>query len=330
MRVLYVLEDYPVSSETYIETEILYFLRRGVEIAVWSRRQDSPRPPGSVPILGGSLGQAIKAFSPDILHAHWLLLAQVAVAENFGVPVTVRAHSFEFSPNLVRGLAANPSMAAIFLFPRMAEIVSQGVNPGKVIPLPVSYDERMFYPEQKERGTVVRATAGLGSKDIGSFLDVAKACPEGKFTLITSRPKEDSSYLNNLIGWNAAAGSPVKILIEVPREEAAAIIRKSEICLRSNNPAGHPFGMPISIAEAMGSGTVPVVRDHAPGRSFVGDAGLYFNTIQQAVERVRAILSDRVASDRLSAAAVERAKPYASSVVLPKILEVWGAVHKSK
>jgi glycosyltransferase involved in cell wall biosynthesis len=218
----------------------------------------------------------------------------------------------------------------VFLFPHLADVVLRGSDPGKIVPLPVAYDERMFYPEQKERGTVVRATAGLGSKDIDSFLEVARACPEGRFTLITSRPKEDSSYLSNLVGRNSSVGSPVKILIEVPRGEAATIVRKSEICFRSNNPNGHPFGMPISIAESMGSGTIPVVRDHAPGRGYVGAAGLYFSTIQQAVDGIRAILSDQTLSDRLSAAAVERAKPYASSVVLPKMLEVWEAAGKSK
>lgn len=330
MRILYVLEDYPVSSETYVETEILYFLRHGVEIAVWCRRQDPARSTGSVAVLGGSLREATRAFAPDVIHAHWIPVAQSAVVENPAVPVTVRAHSFEFNANSVRALSAHPAVAAVFLFPHLAEIVCQGQNPGKIVPLPVAYDERAFYPEPKERGTVVRATAGLGSKDIDSFLEVARACPEGRFTLITSRPKEDSSYLNNLIGRNGAVGFPIKILVEVPREEAAAIIRKSEICFRSNNIHGHPFGMPISIAESMGAGTIPVVRDHQPARGFVGDAGLYFSTIQQAVDRIREIMSDAVTSDRLSAAAVGRAKQYASSVVLPKMLEVWEAARKSK
>jgi hypothetical protein len=177
---------------------------------------------------------------------------------------------------------------------------------------------------------VVRATAGLGTKDIDSFVEVARVCPEGKFTLITSRPKEDSSYLTNLIGRNSAAGSPVKILIEVPREEAAAIVRRSEVCFRSNNPAGHPFGMPISIAESMGSGAIPVVRDHASARGYVGDAGLYFSTIQEAADRIRTILSGQALAGRLREVAVEQAKKFASSVVLPKVLEVWEAARKPK
>ena len=325
-KVLYVLEDYPVTSETYIETEIEYFLRQGVEIAVWCRRQDPDRQPGTVAVLGGPLRSAVRAFKPDVIHVHWLPLAASVLVEGLGLPVTVRGHSFEFNPTAVRGYAFHQGISAVFLFPHLVRTAFRGADSGNVIPLVSAYDERLFYPEPKERGTVVRATAGLGSKDIDMFLDVAKACPELRFTLITSRPKEDSSYLNGLLGRNASMGSPATILVELPKNEAAAIVRKSEICLRSNNPAGHPFGMPVSIAEAMGAGTVPVVRDHAPAREYVGGAGLYFSSIPEAVARVREIAGDVVLSGRLRTASIERARGHASSVVLPTIFGTWERV----
>lgn len=325
-RILYALEDYPVTSETYVETEICYFLRQGVEIAVWCRRQDPARLPGSAMVLSGSLKEAVKAFNPDAIHVHWLPIVPSVLIEGLRLPITVRGHSFEFTPNLARFYAYDPEISAIFLFPHQVEAVFRGADPGKAVPLVSAYDERMFYPEEKNRGTVIRATAGLGTKDIDSFLDVAKLCPELRFTLITSRPKEDSSYLNNLLGRNASLGSPVNILVETPRAEAAAVIRKSEICLRSNNPQGHPFGMPISIAEAMGAGTIPVVRDHAPARGYVGDAGLYFTSVPEAAAKVREIARDPDLSTRLRAACVERAKKHAASVVLPEVLKVWERV----
>lgn len=322
-RVLYVVEDYPVVSETYVETEIEYFLRQGVEIAAWARRQDPARPSGGVQVFSGPLRAAVRAFNPDAIHIHWFSLVSAVLVEGLGLPVTVRAHSFEFSPHVARGYAFHPAITAIFLFPHLVEATFRGASSGKVVPLVSAYDERLFYPEHKERGTVIRATAGLPTKEIDSFLDVAKACPELKFTLVSSRPKEDSSYLTSLLGRNASMGSPVKILVELPRSETAALVRQSEICLRSNNPIGHPFGMPVSIAESMACGTIPVVRGHAAARSYVGDAGLYFETIQEAVLRVREIAQDPELSGRLRTASIERAKRHAASAVLPTIFQTW-------
>lgn len=325
-RVLYVLEDYPVTSETYVETEIEYFLGLGVEIAVWCRRQDLERPKCRVPLLGGGLKAAARSFSASAVHVHWLPIVPNVLVENLGVPITVRAHSFEFSQSAVRALSVNPMIAAVFLFPHFVEEAFRGSVPWNVVPLPAAYNEQLYYPEEKTQGTVVRAAAGIGGKDLDSFLETAKLCPEARFTLIVSRPREDRAYLGNLLGQNQAMGCPARVLVEVPREEAAAIVRRSEICLRSNNPTGHPFGMPISIAESMGSGTIPVVRDHPPARAYVGDAGLYFSNVQEAADRIRQIVGDPALSNRLRAAAVERAKRHASRTVLPKILETWERV----
>ncbi len=325
-RILYALEDYPVISETYVETEIDYFLSQGIEIAAWCRRLDPTRPPWRIPVFEGPLKSIVRVWKPQAVHVHWFPIVPNVLVENVGVPITVRGHSFEFSPGVVRGYAFDQRISAVFLFPHLVDQVFHGTDSGCVLPLPCAFSEQLFYPDFKELKTVVRATAGLASKDVESFLDTAKLCPEAKFTLITSRPKEDGGYLANLLGRNDSMGSPVRILVDVPREEAARIVRGSEICLRSNNPTGHPFGMPISIAEAMGAAAIPVVRNHAAARSYVGDAGLYFDTVPEAVARIREILADAKFAGHLRALSIDRAKQYASGVVLPKIIEVWARV----
>lgn len=325
-RVLYALEDYPVSSETYVETEMRFFLEQGVEIAAWSRRQDPARSQGSVPVFTGSLKDAVRQFQPSVIHAHWLLMAPVVLVENFGLPFTIRGHSFEFKPRAAKTLAFDSRVRALFLFPHQFEETFRGGPAGSAIPLRCAYDDRLFYPGPKELGTVVRATAGLRSKDIDSFLDTAKACPEAKFTLITSRPKEDVGYLDNLLAKNQAMGHPAEILVELSQADVATIVRKSQICLRSNNPTGHPFGMPASIAEAMGAGTIPVVRNHAAAKAYVGDAGFFFDTIDDAVRVIRLIIDDAVLAGELREVAIGRAQRHAAGVVLPKILEVWERV----
>lgn len=335
MRVLYALEDYPVPSETYVETELDFFLERGIEIAAWSRRTDPKRPSWRIPVFEGSLRNAVKAWKPDLIHAHWFVIAPSIAVEGLGIPFTIRAHSFEFSADAVKTFAFHRDVRAIFLFPHLLDLflrspraagLTREALAGKVIPLPSAYNEKMFYPEPKVPNTVVRATAGLNGKDLESFIDTAKACPEAKFTLITSIPKEDDSCVRNIIGRNAMHGNPVQILTDVPREETAAIVRRSEICLRSNNPQGHQFGMPISIAESMGSATIPIVRDHDAARRYVGDAGLYFTTVPGAVSEIRRILTDWNLAESLREASIERARLHASSAVLPVILGVWSKI----
>jgi len=335
MRVLYALEDYPVISETYVETELDYFLECGIEIAAWCRRPDSKRPPWRIPIFGGPIQNAVKAWKPDLIHVHWFVVVPSVTVQGLGIPITIRAHSFEFSADAVRTFTFHRDVLAIFLFPHMLDAflkhprgagLTREALAGKVIPLPSTYNEKMFYPEPKVPNTVVRATAGLNGKDLENFIDTARECPEAKFTLITSIPKEDDSCVRNIVGRNASYGSPVQILTDVPREEAAAIIRRSEICLRSNNPQGHPFGMPVSIAEAMGSATIPIVRDHEAAKRYVGNAGLYFTTTKEAASSIRKITADWSLAESLRKAATDRARVHMSSTVLPVILGVWAKI----
>lgn len=334
MKVLYALEDYPVISETYVETEIDFFLERGVEIAAWCRRPDPARPKWRIPIYGGHIRNAVKDFRPDVIHVHWFVVAPNVTVEGLGIPITIRAHSFEYSPDNVRTFALHSDVRAIFIFPHLVDrFFSHPKAAGftrdslpKLVPLVAAYNEKMYYPEEKEPGTVIRATAGLNGKDLESFIDTAAICPEAKFTLITSIPKEDSSCVVNIIGRNSLKGGPVRILTDIPREEAAAYIRRSDVCLRSNLLSGHPFGMPISIAEAMGAGAIPIVRDHTAARAYVGDAGLTFNTEAEAASAIRKLIEDRPLAERLRQAATDRAKMHTSAAVLPVILGVWSKV----
>lgn len=335
MRVLYALEDYPVPSETYVETELDYFLERGIEVAAWSRRTDPKRPPWRIPVFEGPIRNAVKSWRPDLIHVHWFVIAPSVTAGGFGIPITIRAHSFEYSADAVKTFAFHPDVRAIFLFPHFLDAflksprgagLTKEALAEKVIPLPSAYNEKMFYPEPKVPRTVVRATAGLNGKDFESFIDTARACPESRFTLVTSIPKEDDSCVRNIVGRNAMYGNPVQILTDVSREETAAIVRRSEICLRSNNTQGHPFGMPISIAESMGAATIPIVRDHDAARRFVGDAGLYFTTVPEAAAAIRKIQADWTLAESLRKASIDRAKLHASSAVLPVIFRVWSKV----
>jgi glycosyltransferase involved in cell wall biosynthesis len=336
MRVLYCVEDYPILSETYVETELDYFLPMGVEVAVWCRDADPRRPRARVKVYDGELRSAVRDFRPDLLHVHWVVIADGVARIETSLPITVRAHSFEFKPHMIRGLMINPKVRAIWMFPNLRDEFF-ATEPGvqhkgtpferKVRPLVAAYSETLFYPSPKERGTVIRAAAGLKGKDLETFVRVAKLAPEAKFTLIVSKPKRIPNSMDGLKAMNKGLGSPARILEDVPRTETAAMVRSSEMCLRSHDPNGHPYGSPISASEAMATGAIVIARNCKGARRLLGAAGLFFTKDQEAAALVKSVLdAPRDRLDRLSSASISQAAPHASRLVLPEIMSEWRSI----
>ncbi len=336
MRVLYCVEDYPILSETYVETELDYFLARGVEIAVWCRDPDPHRPGARVKVYDGDLRSAVRDFRPDLVHVHWVVIADGVQQIETSLPITVRAHSFEYKPYMIRGLMINPKVRAIWMFPHLREeffLTEPGASykgspfERKVRPLVSAYSETLFYPAPKERGTVIRAAAGLKGKDIETFVRVAPLVPEAKFTLIVSRPKRIPNSMDYIKNMNKGLGSPTTILDDVPRADAAAMVRASEMCLRSHDAGGHPYGSPISVAESMATGAIVIARHCKGARQLMGSAGLFFTKDQEAAALVKSVLSapkDR--RDLWASSSISQAAPHASQLVLPEIMSEWRSI----
>jgi len=98
--VLYALWHYPQLSESYVRTEIAAVRKMGVEVEVWSEEDVSAPFSSDVPVHRGTLRDALALVKPDLVHAHWLDMAEKysADVQAAGLPLTVRGHGFEFSP----------------------------------------------------------------------------------------------------------------------------------------------------------------------------------------------------------------------------------------
>lgn len=320
MRVLFLVDCFPTISESYIRVELEYAVSNGVEIAVAAEKavgNGYPVPPGVKVFYGhDSIEQAKKAFEPDLIHVHWANIAHRAYA--LGLPVTVRGHSFEWSPKLSRLVAAQPEMKKLFVFP--GQFSKLAPSP-KIASMPVAYSHYRFTDAgTPKRPIVFRAAAGLPGKGFEEFLEIAQRVRrmiDCEFVLATSTPTP--VYIAHLVALNERLGCPVQLLMNLSHEECADWMREAKVVLRGHDPASHPYGMPVSIAEGMASGCIVVAKECPEAIDYIGNAGFFYKTLDEGVQKT----IDALKAEWPRQCSLERAKLYRDDVVLPSLVAAW-------
>lgn len=265
MRVLYIVWNYPEISETYISTEIGFVQKCGVEVHVWSQGSRQDLAPQCM-VHRGTLSEAFAAVGPDLIHIHFLSAAKRHLHEiPPGIPITVRGHSFDWNPSIARELGEHASVKRLYLFPHF--VTAMGGHP-KAFALPIAYDSTVHFPAMsKNRKMVLRLAAGLPTKGLDDFLAVANRCLDFKFVLGVSRSGGGNEFLEQLLRLNRYVKDRVEIAVDLHPKMAADLNRRAGIYLNTHDPKGHPFGMPISIAEAMATGSYALTLDVPAART---------------------------------------------------------------
>jgi GT2 family glycosyltransferase len=325
LKVLIFCFDYPQLSESYVDTEIAWMTRRGVDVEVCSI--DTPGAVGqaAVHVHRHGLAQAIRTCEPDLIHCHWLPIVDevAALARAQRIPVTVRGHGFEFSALDLERCDSHDVARSIYLFPHFAQ--THSTRSARLYGVPACFDSERFYPRHgQDRRMVLRAAACLETKDIETFFHVARACPQFRFVLalatISSLPQLPAHFEN----LNALLGHPVEIRWNVPAEEMAKLTARAGVYLHTFGFA-QAFGMPVSIAESMACGAVPLLRDCPESRVYAGGGALYYNTPQEAIQHLEAVAE--WSESQWRAQSVHNADfayaRYADEIVLQPILRDW-------
>ncbi len=325
LRVLYVVWDYPQLTETYVRWEIACMKRWGVHVEVWSEVERTACPYASeVPVHYGSLDEAMRKVRPHVAHVHWLHIAeryheQIARA---GLQLTVRGHGFEFHPESLPRLLRNNAIQAIYVFPHFHAALP--ADP-RIRPMTAAFNGDLYYPPpEKDPFLVVRTASAKPAKGLETFIDVARQCPQHRFVLVLGVLNGLEHYSGQLQEYNRRQGSPVDIRLNVPTEEAAALVRQAGIYLHTYG-TDEPFGMPISIAEAMATGAL-VFAPALPGaEEYVGPAGGLYASADDVAAAIR--LSARAYPEqwreRQQRAAEFAYQNYADIVVLRPLLDEW-------
>ena len=287
IKVLYAVWHYPQLSESYVRTEIAGVRQLGVDVEIWSEENVAAPFVSEVTVHRGSLGDAIARVKPDVVHSHWLNIAEkysgeVAAA---GLALTVRGHGFEFSPTLVARLDENPTVRAAYIFPHLATECA-GVSK-KIKPLPVTFNPELYSPgHNKDRRMVLRVGCALPTKDYLTFMQVAQLCPDHRFVLVVCRAYKLEDYLNEIIAMRDRLGAQVELLSDLQHEEVAKLMSRAGIYVHTNG-ANSSFGMPVSIAEAMATGSYIIGRRCPGALAYIQNAGQFYETAEEAAALVR-------------------------------------------
>ncbi len=328
VRVLFALWHYPQLTESYVRAEITAMRRRGVDVAVW--RSEAPAAPftSDVPVYDGTLAEAIARHRPHVVHVHWLDQAQryAAAVADAGLPLTVRGHGFEYTPERVAMLEAHPAVRAIYLFPHF--VPSPLPAGSKLRAMPPVFDAERYHPGAvKDPRLVVRVAAAIPTKDLEAVIRIAARCPSHRFVLAVAHAVRFEPFVDRLRAFNVAHGSPVELRVDLQHEEVAALVGEAAIYLHTHSLAA-PYGMPMSIVEAMATGAWVLARRCPAAMAYVGDAGCGWDTEDEAVARIveTAAWDDaRWAAARL--ASIERAfARHADTRVLDVMLDDWIAL----
>lgn len=324
MRVLYLLWNYPQISETYIATEIAFAQKCGIEVHVWSQIGRHELPPQCM-VHRGALSEAIAAVGPDLIHIHYLIVAKRHLHEiPAGIPVTIRGHSFDWNPSVAKELGDTSPVSRLYLFPHF--VAAMGGHP-KAFALPVAYDSGMHFPAvSKNRKLVVRLSAGLPTKALDDFLAVANRCSDFKFVLGISRAGGGDEFLDQLLRLNGYVKDRVEILVDLHPQMAADLNRRAGIYLFTHDHK-QPFGMPISIAEAMATGSFTLATDCPPARAFLADDGALYKNPEEAARMISETAAWTDADwERMSQKAINRALCFRDDVVLSHLIQDWRSI----
>jgi glycosyltransferase involved in cell wall biosynthesis len=153
---------------------------------------------------------------------------------------------------------------------------------------------------------------------------VAQMCPSFRFVLVLARGHKVEGILDEMIEQNRAMGSPVEVRANVQREDLAALMRQAGIYLHTTGTI-QPYGMPISIAEAMACGCHVVGKRRPGSAEYIGDAGSLYDTAEEAAALLQTTgaWTDRQWNDAFLRS-VERAyRSYVSDTVIAPIVDDW-------
>jgi len=340
---MYILRQYPQTSETYIQTEI-DAVSSEYEIIVIAFKQSGKDGTATykehTPYLvindSGQIDNAIRMFKPQVLHTHWAISMPFIynLAKKFDIPFTVRAHSFDAMFSQVTSLlqwrkiekevisksVKDDLCLGVIAFPfTRPYLEANGAQPDKVIDCFPCIDFNRFYDRSPNGDAIMNVGACLPKKRMEDFIELGLRCPDKEFNL-----SPVSYEVANIVQKNKAMGSPIRIHSPVEPSLMPAQYKKHQWLVYTADKHINAVGWPLSVVEAQASGVGVLLPDLRPDiKDYIGDSGYIYQSMEEVIE----IISGSV-PDQIREAGFENAKK--SDVYDHKVLltDLWSkAIH---
>lgn len=283
-RVMYVVRNFPQISQTYIRSEI-EALQADYEISVVTLTKPNVPYARHVPFREiadpHEVREAIQQFRPDVLHSHYLNQCEIYEAlleRGLETPYTFRAHSFD----TLTGESALARRAAtvinhelclgVLTFPFTRPLLERaGIRGEKIVDCWPVVNYPLFHDRSPNGDGVMNIGAAIPKKRMEDFVDLGAALPEIAFDLYAV-----GHIVEQLAQYNAAKGSPVRIMPPVEPDEMPREYKKHRWLVYTASRKMATVGWPMAVAEAQASGAGVCMPNLRPDvREYVGPGIVY-------------------------------------------------------
>lgn len=308
---LYIVRQYPMLCETYIQAEI-DALRDDYDIHVVTYGKpegvdtyaENPAP-YSVVRPGNPFLSAVRHLRPNLIHAHWMITAPevMEAARHARVPYTMRAHSFDtlpasymkpwfdVAPVALGAMGRDERLLGVLAFPMSRGFLTRaGLPDDKVIDCFPAVDVGRFLDHSPNGDGVMNVGACLPKKGMEQFIELARRMPDLHFDLYPV-----GYDVRQLAATNHEAGSPVEIHTCVQHSRMPAVFKAHRWLVYTADFTLKNVGWPLSIAEAQAAGCGVVMANIRPDLAqYVGDGGFLYDSIDEVEEIIRGPVPDDV------------------------------------
>lgn len=321
MRVLVLLADSAAQGDPAIRNEIAA-LEAGHEVRVLTRR-DAASGRDSASTFARIL-DAVRAFAPDVLHAHGFTQLGFAgrLAEAAGVPFTLRAHATdtailrpagmrarmagwlrrtprpERTADFEAGLRAmaNDLCLGVLILPFTRPwLVRAGVNEGKLIDCFPAMPFAAFHDRSPNGDAVMNIGAVAGSRAASDILRLANKVPGREFNLYAP----DAGAPEGLATRGAQQRAGVKVIAPVDASAMPGEYKRHRWLVLTADPRTAKSAVPdwpLAIAEAQAAGVGVCMPNLRPDLArYVGEgAGILYDSVDELPAIVSGPLPDEM------------------------------------
>ena len=318
VSVMYIVNDYPQISQTYIKTE-LEAIYNDYDVTIISQESSNVSYENHFPYHHltepDAIREVIEQVRPNVLHTHYLIQLETVgpLAERTGVPFTIRSHSFDTLAIREKSLGGRLKLffdrnsryqfkeastvrknlqwinhelcLGVLAFPFARPFLEkEGVRPDKITDCYPVVNYGLFYDRSPNGNAIMNTGAALQKKKMEDYITLASLMPENKFNLYAL-----GYDIDKLKSLNTAAGNPnpVNIILPVEPNQMPSEYKKHQWLVYTAAFELASVGWPMAVAEAQASGVGVCMPNIRPDlKEYVGEAGFLYDSIDEVVNIV--------------------------------------------